>query len=112
MIFERIKFIGLIQALGAQIKSVQRVFLWQAIIIISAGIGIGDLLAFILCWVQENYQVIKLNQSIYFVSHVMVDFDWFYVISVNVGLLILSLFIAIIPLQWIKRMALTRAIQY
>lgn len=112
LIFERIKFIGLIQALGAQIKSVQRVFLWQAIIIISAGIGIGDLLAFILCWVQENYPVIKLNQSIYFVSHVMVDFDWFYVISVNVGLLILSLFIAIIPLQWIKRMALTRAIQY
>ncbi len=112
LIFERIKFIGLIQALGAEVNAVQRVFLWQAIVIISIGIGVGDIIAFILCWIQDNYQLIKLNQSIYFVSHVMVDFNWFYVLIVNIGLLILSLIIALIPLQWIKRMALSRAIQY
>ncbi len=112
LIFERIKFIGLIQALGADVHAVQRVFLWQAIVIISLGISIGDIIAFFLCWIQDNYQLIKLNQSIYFVSHVMVEFNWFYVLMVNFGLLILSLLIALIPLQWIKRMALSRAIQY
>jgi lipoprotein-releasing system permease protein len=77
-----------------------------------AGIGIGDLIAFVLCWLQETYQFIKLNQSIYFVSHVMVDFNWINVLIVNAGLIILSTIIALIPLQWIKRMALNRAIQY
>ncbi|MFN5890723.1 MAG: ABC transporter permease [Bacteroidota bacterium] len=112
LIFERIKFIGLIQAMGANVTSVQRVFLWQAVLIIMAGIGIGDLIAFVLCWLQETYQFIKLNQSIYFLSHVMVDFNWINVLIVNAGLIILSTIIALIPLQWIKRMALNRAIQY
>lgn len=112
LIFERLKFIGLVQAMGATIVSVQRVFLWQALFIICTGIVIGDLFAYFLCWIQDTYQFIKLNQSIYFVSHVMVDFNWLHVIAVNVGLLLLSSVIAFIPLQWIKKMAPSRAIRY
>lgn len=112
LIFERIRFIGLIQAMGAELAGVQRIFLWQVFVIISSGILLGDVLAFGLCWGQEQYQWIKLNQSIYFVSHVMVDFNWISVLLVNMGLLFLSMLIALIPLQWIKRMALSRAIQY
>ena len=112
LIFERIRFIGLVQVLGAELIGVQRVFLWQVIVIISLGLLVGDVLAFGLCWLQEHFQWIKLNQSIYFVSHVMVDFSFTAVLLVNLGLLILSSAIALIPLQWIKRMALSRAIQY
>lgn len=112
LIFEKISVIGLVQAMGGNILSIQRVFLWQGLYILFWGIFIGDLFGFGLCAIQNYFHVIQLNQSIYFLSTVELEISIIQIAVINFGLLIIAMISGLIPIQWIKKMAPIRAIRY
>ena len=54
MIFEKTSTIGLLKALGADNRSVRRIFLYKSAAIIAKGIVVGDVVAWLLCWLQAG----------------------------------------------------------
>ncbi len=112
LMVEKTSFIGIAQAMGSRIGSLQRIFLWQSAYIVGLGILIGDVLAILLCVTQQQTHFLTLNQDVYFVQYVMVDINPWAIAIVNVGVLIASVLAALIPVQWIKRMTPSRAIRF
>jgi len=61
---------------------------------------------------QDKTHFLTLNQEVYFVKYVMVDLDFISILLVNLGIILASVFAAILPVQWIKRMTPSRAIRF
>jgi lipoprotein-releasing system permease protein len=112
LMVEKTSFIGIAQAMGSSIGSLQRIFLWQSAYIVGLGLLIGDALAVLLCVIQQQTHFLTLNQDVYFVQYVMVDLNPWAIVIVNLGVLLASVMAALIPVQWIKRMTPFRAIRF
>ena len=112
LMVEKTSFIGIAQAMGSSIGSLQRIFLWQSAYIVGLGLLIGDALAVLLCVIQQQTHFLTLNQDVYFVQYVMVDLNPWAIVIVNLGVLLASVMAALIPVQWIKRMTPSRAIRF
>ena len=112
LMVEKTSFIGIAQAMGSSIGSLQRIFLWQSAYIVGLGLLIGDALAVLLCMIQQQTHFLTLNQDVYFVQYVMVELNPWAIVIVNLGVLLASVMAALIPVQWIKRMTPSRAIRF
>ena len=112
LMVEKTSFVGIAQAMGSPISQIQKIFLWQSAIIVFFGVVIGDVIAVALCWIQDNYHYLTLNQDVYFVKYVMVDLEPMSVLWVNIGVVLASVLAALLPVQWIKRMTPSRAIRF
>jgi lipoprotein-releasing system permease protein len=112
LMVEKTSFVGIAQAMGSPISQIQKIFLWQSAIIVFFGVVIGDVIAVALCWIQDKYHYLTLNQDVYFVKYVMVDLEPMSVIWVNIGVVLASVLAALLPVQWIKRMTPSRAIRF
>ena len=67
LIFERIKMIGIMSSMGADNKLLGKVFVYQGINILFKGIIPGNILFIIVSFVQNNYNILKLNPNDYYV---------------------------------------------
>ncbi|MEK0440327.1 MAG: hypothetical protein RLZZ504_1243, partial [Bacteroidota bacterium] len=112
LMVEKTSFVGIAQAMGGSIAQIQRIFLWQSAYIVTIGVVLGNIIAITLCLIQDKTHFLTLNQEVYFVKYVMVDLDLISILLVNLGIILASVFAAILPVQWIKRMTPSRAIRF
>ena len=95
LIFERIKMIGIMSSMGADNKLLGKVFVYQGIDILLKGIIPGNILFIIVSFIQNNYNILKLNPNDYYVDSIPFIVDPLYIISLNlifaaIGIIILS----------------------
>jgi len=112
LVLERTRMIGVLKALGAPNPSIQRIFLYQGGIITLTGILLGNLLALLLCWLQQRYGFISLQEEMYYISKVEVRPEWWHFALVDAGTFIVCFLILIIPTLIIRRIQPVRAIQF
>ena len=112
LIIERTQFIGILKALGAPTISVRKVFLYFAMFIIGKGMCWGNVIGLGLCAIQKFARVIPLNPQDYYLDCVPVEFDWAFILLVNVVMFVLSVLILIVPSQIISRIHPCKAIQF
>lgn len=112
LITERTQMIGMLKAIGATSGSVIRIFLFQGVMIIAIGMIIGDILAFVFCYVQDKYQFIKLNKATYYVDHVLVDLTWWHIPALNLGTIMMCLLVLLIPSALVTRLSPIRSIRF
>ena len=94
LIFERIKMIGIMSSMGADNKLLGKVFVYQGIDILLKGIIPGNILFIIVSFVQNNYNILKLNPNDYYVDSIPFIVDPTYIVSLNlifaaIGIIIL-----------------------
>lgn len=111
MIFEKGRTIGLLKALGATNASVRRIFLIKASRLIAEGILIGDAVAFALCVVQQQWQVVKLDAESYSMTHVPVDIDPMIFLLVSLGTLVACLLALLLPAAYISHITPAQAVR-
>jgi lipoprotein-releasing system permease protein len=75
MVMEKGKDIGILRALGTEKKKLMGIFLTQGMFIGVVGVVLGNIIAFLLCWIELHYHVISLPSEIYFMTHVPIDLD-------------------------------------
>ena len=97
IILERTQMIGLLKALGATGATVRHTFLWFAAFIIGRGLLWGNIVALTLVALQHCTGIVKLDPATYYVSAVPVEVNVLYVVLLNVGTLLISLFVLIAP---------------
>lgn len=85
LIFERIRMIGILKALGMQHRALRRLFRYRATLIALRGLLWGNAIALLLCWVQQNFRVVKLDAEGYLLSAVPISVEWGWWLLLNVG---------------------------
>jgi len=101
MIFEKTSMIGLLKTLGATNRSIRRIFMIKAAAIVGRGIVIGNAVAFILCMLQQRFQLIRLDSESYSMDFVPVDINVTYFLIVSIGTLIICMTALLLPSTYI-----------
>jgi lipoprotein-releasing system permease protein len=93
LVLDKTNSIGTLKALGATPGFITYIFLFRGLLLGIAGALIGVTFGFILCYIQAEYGIIKLNPTIYFVDQLPIAIKWEYfaiVFAISSGLSFLS----------------------
>lgn len=112
IILERTTMIGVLKALGARNSTVRHTFLWFAAFIIGKGLLIGDALALALILLQKLTGFAKLDPQTYYVDVVPVELDWMLIIALNVGTMLIALFVLIAPSYLVSHIHPAKSMRY
>ncbi|AKK71515.1 ABC transporter permease [Chryseobacterium sp. P1-3] len=112
LIIERTNSIGLLKTLGASNSQIRATFINYTLIIMIPGLLYGNAIGLGLILIQKFFGIIKLNPENYYVSTVPVDLNPIAIISISVGILIISGLALIIPSYLISKISPVKAIKY
>jgi lipoprotein-releasing system permease protein len=111
-ILERVNLIGLLKVFGADNSSIFKLFLFQIIQIILQGLFWGNIIAFILAFLQYKFHIITLQEDIYYVDYAPVYFDWIKVLWINLLTLIVCFITTFVPLIFITKISPVKIAEY
>ncbi|MBT2622730.1 MULTISPECIES: ABC transporter permease [Chryseobacterium] len=112
LIIERTNSIGLLKTLGASNSQIRATFINYTLIIMVPGLLYGNIIGLGLLLLQKFFGIIKLNPENYYVSTVPVDLNPIAIISISVGILIISALALIVPSYLISKISPVKAIKY
>jgi lipoprotein-releasing system permease protein len=112
LILDRTNSIGLLKALGANNKTIKKIFLHQSFFLIAEGMVIGNVLAFAVCYLQYKFEIIKLNQSSYFIDYVPINFSFGITLITNIACLSIILVSMFLPALLISRIDPVKTLRY
>lgn len=112
LIIERTNSIGLLKTLGATNGQIRATFINYTLIIMVPGLLFGNLIGLGLLITQKYTGIIKLNPANYYVSVVPVDLNPWMIISISVGILIISGLALVVPSYLISKISPVKAIKY
>ena len=111
LILEKSNFIGVMKAIGSRDASIARVFLYYSCFIIGKGILWGNVIAIAVCLLQQQFHIVGLDPSMYYMDCVPVEFTWL-LVPMNIGIFILSVLMLLLPSMFISRIEPTKAIKF
>jgi lipoprotein-releasing system permease protein len=112
LILERTQMIGILKALGTNDWSIRKVFLYNAGYLIVLGLFWGNLIGLGLLFAQKYLKLIPLNPETYYVTEAPVYIGWEYILAVNVGTLVLCMFMLLLPSYIITRISPVKAMKF
>jgi len=112
LILERTKMIGILKALGSSNWSIRKVFLYNASYLIGCGLFWGNLIGIGILLLQKQFEFIKLDPSVYYVTVAPVYLDWTYVVLLNLMTFILCVLMLLIPSFLISKIVPVKAIKF
>jgi lipoprotein-releasing system permease protein len=112
IILERTNTIGMLKALGYESWNIRKLFLIIAGNIAIKGIIWGNLAGLALAFAQKYFSIIKLSQESYYVSVVPIEINFVYLSLLNIGTLIISVLVLLIPSAIISTITPVKAIRY
>jgi lipoprotein-releasing system permease protein len=112
MVMEKTRHIGVMKSLGASRKVIRNIFLLEGLTVGLTGTILGNILAFLLCWLQQQYGLMKLQSSIYFMSQVPILFRWENFLIVSLISLVLCLAASSIPAHLASRLDPVKSLRY
>lgn len=112
LILERTQMIGILKAMGSDNLSIRKVFLYNAGYLVLKGLFWGNLIGLSILFIQKYFGVITLNPETYYVNEVPVYINIWYILILNIGTLILCLFMLIIPSLIISKISPVKSIKF
>ena len=101
IVLDKIKTIGVLQAVGFRKKQINLIFLLKGAIIGIIGSFIGLFIALVLGWMQMKYHILSISEDIYFMDHLPISFN----INNILLILILGIISSLIASYWPARIA-------
>ena len=112
LILERTNMIGILKAIGATNKSIQKFFIIVSSYLIFLGISIGNILGLMILFIQKNFNIIPLDPKIYYVSSVPVNIDFFQISVLNIIVFTLCVFSILLPSLVVSRVTPKDSIKF
>ncbi len=112
LILERTNMIGVLKALGAKNSTIQKTFLYYGAYIVIVGLFIGNIIGIGLCLIQKYAQIIKLPEEDYYVAVAPIDMNFYTILLLNVGTLVITVLILIIPSFLVRKITPVKAIRF
>lgn len=112
LILERTQMIGVLKALGDTNWHIRKIFLYQATYLIVKGLIWGNLIGLGLLFIQKYFGVITLNPETYYVDKAPVYINLTYILALNLGVIVLSYIMLLLPSYFITKISPIKAIRF
>ena len=112
LILERTHMVGILKSLGSTNWQVQKIFLYQASVIILFGQLLGNVIGLGLAFLQKTYKFIKLDEENYYLDTAPIYLDWQTVLWINFGAFIFILLFLVLPTFIINRIKPISALRF
>lgn len=112
LVLERVRMVGILKSVGSRDLTIQQIFMVHAGIITAWGIVCGNILGLGICWVQQTFGLVKLDEDAYYVAVAPVKVVAWQVALVDVCTLVICFLVLIIPVQLIRRISPVKAIRF
>jgi lipoprotein-releasing system permease protein len=112
LILERVQMIGILKALGSTDTSIRKIFLYNASYLIVKGLFWGNVVGLSSIFIQHYFKIITLNPETYYVTTMPVYISFTYILLLNIGTLIISFAILIIPSYIITKIQPSKVIKF
>ena len=104
-VLEKVNAIGLLRALGARNKTVSKIFIYVSLKLVGWGLLLGNLIGLGFIFIQGKWHIMKLNPEMYYLDSVPVETLPFVFVMLNIGVIIVSWFILILPARIAVRLS-------
>lgn len=112
IILDRTTMIGILKALGMGNRGIRSIFLYQSVYLMGKGLLWGNLVGVSICLIQQYFRVIRLNPESYFLAYVPVNFNLIHLALLNLGTLLITLAVLMLPSMVIARITPARTIRF
>ena len=112
LILDKTSLIGILKALGYKNVSLRKLFLYISAGLIIKGMLWGNVLAFVLAGIQAMFRVNHLDPVTYYMDTVPINFGLGYVILLNVGVIVVTVLMLIVPTMLISKISPVKAIKF
>lgn len=112
IILERTNMIGILKALGENNTSIRKVFLYISFFLIGKGMIWGNVIGLFFCIVQSRFGIVKLDPAIYYLDAVPIDLNLLSLCLLNIGTLVISMFMMLVPSCLITRIDPVKSIRF
>jgi len=112
LIVVRTNLIGMLKAMGARDWSIRKLFLLQAAHLIGRGLLYGNAVAFVLCFIQLKFAVLKLDPLVYYLDKVPVEMNPISWLLVNLVTFVVCMISLIVPSYVVTKISPTKAIRF
>ncbi|MFN8436342.1 MAG: FtsX-like permease family protein [Cytophagales bacterium] len=112
MIMERTSMIGMLKAMGANNQLISKIFFYYGLSILSKGLIWGNLIAFILAFLQYHFKFIPLDPENYFMTSVPISWPILSFVFVNLIITFLVILALIVPIVFINKVKPIKAIKF
>ncbi len=109
---EKLRDIGILRTLGASPAKIRHIFLLEGLFIATAGVVLGLILAFILCFIIANTNIVQLPADIYYLTKVPVSLQVFDILSVVIGSYLVCFISALYPAYKASKINPVDAVRY
>jgi lipoprotein-releasing system permease protein len=96
-VIEKSREIAILKAIGATNKAIMAIFIFQGLFIGFIGTTTGVLGGYLLGYILNTYQIIKLPADIYYLSHLPVKMNLFDFVTVSVSAITITFLATIYP---------------
>ena len=103
LVLEKTETIGILKSIGAKNSDIIKIFFLQGMFISAAGIILGNILGYGLCYAQLEYNLIKIPE-IYYMSTVPLLIDFNSGIFITLVAVVLSMLVTILPSYMASRL--------
>lgn len=112
IVLERTSSIGILRSFGTNRKTILKIFLYHALYLTFIGVMLGNLLAFVLSFLQKTFGIISLPAKVYFVSQVPISINLANYFLISGVTIIISLTASLLPAIIASRIKPISAIRF
>ncbi|MFP4620354.1 MAG: ABC transporter permease [Bacteroidales bacterium] len=112
LILERTNMIGLFKAMGSRNWSIRKIFLYLSSFLIGKGLLWGNLIGITLCLLQKEFGWATLDPASYYLDTVPINLSILHVVLLNLGSLIVTVLMLVIPSYLIARINPIKTIRF
>ena len=112
ILLERTSMIGILKSLGMSNHSLQKLFVIRSSFIVMKGLFFGNIVGFGLALLQQHTQLIKLDQTGYYLTAIPIKFDLWWIVGLNLGAFIIIVGLLTLPAMIISMMKPDKTIKF
>lgn len=112
LILERSSMIGVLKALGSRNWSIRKVFLYLSVFLTGRGMLWGNIIGLAIILIQKWFEIIKLDPTTYYVDVVPVNFSLFHLVLLNIGSILVTTFMLLIPSFLVSKISPEKTIRF
>lgn len=105
IILERTRMIGQLKALGCTNAQLRTTFLYIALLLTLQGLFWGNVIGIGLCVIQAVWHPLALDPENYYLEWVPIDISWWQVLMLNVGTLLITMLMLLVPSALVSRIS-------
>jgi len=112
IVLEKTSHIGVLKSIGANNKTIKRIFVTQGLYLSALGIIAGNIISFTASFLQLKFNLIPIPDSVYFISSVPISIDFYNYLIVNIAAFLLCYMASFIPSYAASKMSPVNLIRF